>query len=72
MRNFLLKLNREEHITIMISSHILGELSKIATKYGIIKNGKLIEEITAKELKDVYKRQLVKIANKLKEKFKYE
>ena len=28
----------------MISSHILGELSKIATKYGIIKNGKLIEE----------------------------
>ena len=49
MRNFLLKLNREEHITIMISSHILGELSKIATKYGIIKNGKLIEEITAKE-----------------------
>ena len=50
MRNFLLKLNREEHITIMISSHILGELSKIATKYGIIKNGKLIEEITAKYL----------------------
>ena len=52
MRNFLLKLNREEHITIMISSHILGELSKIATKYGIIKNGKLIEEITAKELNE--------------------
>lgn len=36
----------------MISSHILGELSKIATKYGIIKNGKLIEEITAKELNE--------------------
>ena len=53
MRNFLLKLNREEHITIMISSHILGELSKIATKYGIIKNGKLIEEITAKELNEI-------------------
>ena len=52
MRNFLLKLNREEHITIMISSHILGELSKIATKYGIIKNGKLIEEITARELNE--------------------
>ena len=52
MRNFLLKLNREEHITIMISSHILGELSKIATKYGIIKNGKLNEEITAKELNE--------------------
>lgn len=52
MRNFLLRLNREEHITIMVSSHILGELSKIATKYGIIKNGKLIEEITAKELNE--------------------
>lgn len=37
---------------IMISSHILGELSKIATKYGIIKNGKLNEEITAKELNE--------------------
>lgn len=52
MRNFLLKLNREKHITIMISSHILSELSKVATKYGIIKNGKLIEEITAKELNE--------------------
>lgn len=50
MRNFLLELNKEKHITIMISSHILGELSKIATKYGIIKKGKLIDEITAKEL----------------------
>lgn len=58
MRNFLLKLNREEHITIMISSHILGELSKIATKYGIIKNGKLIEEITAKELNEKCQRCL--------------
>lgn len=50
MRNLLLKLNRENHITIMISSHILGELSKMATKYGIIKKGKLIDEITAEEL----------------------
>lgn len=50
MRNFLLELNKEKNITIMISSHILGELSKIATKYGIIKKGKLVDEITAKEL----------------------
>lgn len=50
MRNFLLELNKEKHITIMISSHILGELSKIATKYGIIKKGKLVDEITSKEL----------------------
>lgn len=50
MRNLLLQLNREKHITIMVSSHILGELSKIATKYGIIKKGKLIDEVTAEEL----------------------
>lgn len=50
MRNLLLKLNKEKHITIMISSHILGELSKIATKYGIIKKGKLVDEVTAEEI----------------------
>ena len=37
-------------MTIIISSHILGELSKIATKYGIIRDGHMVEEITAKEL----------------------
>lgn len=50
MRNFLLELNKEQHITILLSSHILGELSKIATKYGIIKKGKLVDEITAEQL----------------------
>ena len=38
--------------TFIISSHILGELSKIATKYGIINEGKLVEESTADELKE--------------------
>lgn len=46
----LLRLNREHGITILISSHILGELSKIATHYGIIRNGRMIKEISAKEL----------------------
>lgn len=50
IRNTLLKLNREEHITILISSHILGELSRIATHYGIIKGGSMIKEISAEEL----------------------
>lgn len=50
MRNLFLYLNKERHITILISSHILGELSKVATKYGVIKKGKLIDEVTAEEL----------------------
>lgn len=50
IRNVLLQLNEEMGITIIISSHILGELGKIATHYGIIKEGKLIEQITQREL----------------------
>lgn len=50
VREFLTALNREKNITIMISSHILGELSKIATTYGIIRDGELVEEFSAKEL----------------------
>lgn len=52
MRKLLLKLNQEMHITILMSSHILGELSKLATHYGFIKNGKIIKEISAKELQN--------------------
>lgn len=50
IRELLLKLNYENNITILISSHILGELDKIATKYGVIKNGELIDEFSAYEL----------------------
>ncbi len=50
MRELLLGLNRDRGITLVISSHILGELSKIATRYGIIQNGRMVEEITAGEL----------------------
>lgn len=52
IRDTILKLNKERNITIVISSHILEELSKIATKYGIINNGVLIEEITREELSE--------------------
>ncbi len=52
MRELLSKLNEERQITILISSHILGELSKIATRYGIIKEGVLIEEFPAEELRN--------------------
>ncbi|MCI9366790.1 MAG: ATP-binding cassette domain-containing protein [Oscillospiraceae bacterium] len=50
MRELLLGLNRDRGITLVISSHILGELSKIATRYGIIQNGRMVEQITAGEL----------------------
>ena len=50
MRELLLRLNRERGLTLLISSHILGELSKIATRYGIIHAGRLMEQITAGEL----------------------
>ena len=50
IRELLLKLNQEREITILISSHILGELSKMATRYGIIRDGELVEEFDAEEL----------------------
>lgn len=50
IRELILNLNSERNITIMISSHILEELSKIATRYGIIHNGALIKELSHEEL----------------------
>lgn len=50
IRELLLKLNQEKNITILISSHILGELSKIATKYGVIEEGNLVDEFSSEQL----------------------
>jgi ABC-2 type transport system ATP-binding protein len=50
MRELILKLNRERQITVLISSHILEELSKLATHYGFIDDGCMIKEISAAEL----------------------
>ena len=50
IRNLILKLNKEKSITVLVSSHILGELHKLATRYGVIDKGRLIKEFTAKEL----------------------
>lgn len=63
IRELLLKLNREREITILISSHILGELSKIATRYGIIREGKLVEEFLAEELNERCRRCLKLVVN---------
>lgn len=50
IRELILKLNREHQITVLISSHILDELSRLATHYGIIDEGHMMKELSAEEL----------------------
>lgn len=50
MRELILKLNKEQGITVLISSHILDELAKLATHYGFIDHGKIVREMSAAEL----------------------
>ena len=50
VRELISRLNKERNITILISSHILEELSKIVTRYGIIHNGRIIDQFTQAEL----------------------
>lgn len=56
MRELILKLNRERQITFLISSHILEELSKLATYYGFIENGYLVKEMSSTELETACKK----------------
>lgn len=64
IRQTLMRLNQEYQVTILISSHILGELSKISTHYGIIKAGRMVKEISAdalsKECRDYMR---IKVSN---------
>lgn len=50
MRELILKLNREQGIKVLISSHILDELSRLATHYGFIDGGRMVREMSAEEL----------------------
>lgn len=50
IRELILKLNRERQITVLISSHILDELSRLATHYGMIDGGRMVKELSAAEL----------------------
>ena len=50
MREVLVDITQNERCTVLIASHILGELEKIATHYGIIRGGKMLREMTAAEL----------------------
>ncbi|MGL5069568.1 MAG: ATP-binding cassette domain-containing protein [Sarcina sp.] len=58
IRELLKKLNKEKDMTILISSHILPELEELATCYGIINNGELVEEISSKELTEKCKQYI--------------
>ena len=58
IRDTILKLNQEYGVTFLISSHILDELAKITTTYGIINNGILVEEVSQNELIDRCKQSL--------------
>lgn len=52
VREVLLDLSQNHNVTILVSSHILGELQKIATHYGIIRNGRMIKEMTSEEFEN--------------------
>lgn len=58
IRELILKLNRERQITFLISSHILDELSRIATHYGFIDSGTIVKEISARELESVCRKRI--------------
>lgn len=57
-RELIRKLNREKGLTVLISSHILSELHLLATCFGIIHDGKLLEELSAKELDEKCRQHL--------------
>ena len=58
MRQLLLNLNQKYGITILISSHNLDELSRLATHYGFINNGKMVKEISAKDLENSFRKSV--------------
>ena len=71
IRELILKLNKERGITFLISSHYLDELSKIATNYGFIENGHMMQEIPKEELEKKCKKRLEIEVSNIKECVKY-
>ncbi|WP_071394749.1 ATP-binding cassette domain-containing protein [Bacillus tuaregi] len=67
LRELIKKLNREKGLTVFISSHILSELHQLATSFGIIHKGKLLEELSSKELDEKCRQHLrIKVDNSAK------
>lgn len=58
IRELILRLNKDKKITVLISSHYLDELSKIATHYGFVDNGQIIKEVSAEELNKLCKKRI--------------
>ena len=58
MRELILRLNREHGITVLISSHILDELSRLATWYGFIDKGHMVKELSAQELENLCRKYI--------------
>ena len=65
IRELLIKINQEKGITILVSSHLLDELARVATHYGFISDGKLVSQITAEELAEAPERQTILYLNHL-------
>ena len=62
VRELIIRLNREMHMTIIVSSHILDELSKVATYYGFLDDGVMVKEISAEEMaKECRKAMRIKV-----------
>ena len=67
MRELIIRLNREMHMTIIVSSHILDELSKVATYYGFLDDGVMVKEISAEEMaKECRKAMRIKVESREK------
>lgn len=65
IRELLIKINQEKGITILVSSHLLDELARVATHYGFISDGKLVSQITAEELTEAPERKTILYLNNL-------
>lgn len=71
IRELILKLNKEKGITFLISSHYLDELSKVATHYGFLNYGKIIQEISKQELEQNCRKRIEVKVNNLKKCIQY-
>lgn len=66
LRDLIVELNKTTGVTVLISSHILSELEKIATHYGFISHGRLLEELTVEELNEKGRKSLMVLVDNVK------